>query len=374
MAKKSRARKQLKSKTKDKIENIVIALYDHGVWQSTIFHTIVLLILALTFNSVVKDKRILPITISFTSASDSIDFDESEPISISISPEQSEDQRDSIDKTLVMEAEEKIEIDPLKETNYQDVSNKEEHNSYSEVTKSDLMKKIDQSEPSIIDDFPSEFESTITKPEYKPEVVETKPTKKPLPNKRQNNSSRRTATNTQQPQKSVFGYGSLLAGSSNTTEDTGTKQGESIGAGDNDAALNEINRRLVKYGAKTGDVQIALSWNTIDDLDLHVLVNPLGSNINWTTRWGTCGGMLDIDMNAHPNFLNNQPIENIFWPAGRAPIGGAEYVVGVHLFRSWTGAQQVNAILAIKVDGDVKTFPVLVQMGNRVIPVTKFKR
>lgn len=372
MAKKSRARKQLKNRTKDKIENIVITLYEHGVWQSTIFHTIVLLILALTFNSIVKDKRILPITISFTGASDSIDFTESESVSISL--EQSEDQEDSIDTALVMEEQEKIEIDSFKEANHEDLSNQQEHNSYGEITKSDLMQKIDQSEPSTIDDFPSEFEPSATKPEYKQDVVENKPIKKPLSNKRQSNLNRRPTANTQQSQKSVFGYGSLLAGPPNTTEGTGTKQGESIGAADNDATLNEINRRLVKYGAKTGDVQIALSWNTVDDLDLHVLVNPLGSNINWTTRWGTCGGMLDIDMNAHPSFLNNQPIENIFWPAGRAPIGGAEYVVGVHLFRSWTGAQQVNAVLAIKVDGDVKTFPILVQMGNRVIPVTKFKR
>ena len=372
MAKKSRSRKQLKSRIKDKIENIVITLYEHGVWQSTIFHTVVLLILALTFNSVITEKRILPITISFISSSDSIDFTESEPVSISL--EQSENQENSIDTALVMEEQEKIEIDSFKETNYEDFSNQQEQNSYGEVTKSDLMQKIDRREPSSIDDFPSEFDPAVTKTEDKQEVVENKPTKKFSPNKKQNNANRRPTASTQQSQKSVFGYGSLLAGPSNTTEGTGVKQGESIGVGDNNAALNEINRRLVKYGAKTGDVQIALSWNTVDDLDLHVLVNPLGSNINWTTRWGTCGGMLDIDMNAHPNFLNNQPIENIFWPVGRAPIGGAEYVVGVRLFRSWTGAQQVNAVLAIKVDGDVKTFPILVQMGNRVIPVTKFRR
>ncbi|MEX0598244.1 MAG: hypothetical protein WD512_17285, partial [Candidatus Paceibacterota bacterium] len=136
--------------------------------------------------------------------------------------------------------------------------------------------------------------------------------------------------------------------------------------------VGEIQKRLQQYGAKTGDVQISLSWDTVDDLDLYVLVKQRGSNINWMNRVGFCGGALDIDMNAHPRLLNQRPIENIFWAPGNAPF--AEYVVGVHFFMNWSRAQQTRGTIVIKVDGKTKTFPVMVTYGEPVTQITTFTR
>jgi len=77
--------------------------------------------------------------------------------------------------------------------------------------------------------------------------------------------------------------------------------------------LGELKRRLKKYGAKTGDIQISLSWDTKDDLDLHVLVRPYMSHICWYSKLDGYGGELDIDMNADEERLTDQPIENVYW-------------------------------------------------------------
>lgn len=367
MAKKSKPRKRLKHEAAEIVENIVFKLYDYGVWQSTIFHTIILLILALTFNSVIEKKRLLPITISFTSISESRDPDLSK--SVDILPSIQEEVPTS---HLVIE-EENIQIDS---SILEGETNSKESMSPS-ITKDNLMEKMAQNFEPIIDDFPSEFQDISDVP-TEPKIEEIKPKNKEKKKQYSSVAKRGSSRPKEEPKqpRNIFGHASLLAGQNPTPNTNGfgsVNLSNGTGIGDEEAELKEINRRLIRYGAKTGDVQIALAWNTVDDLDLHVLVNPMGSNINWTTRWGQCGGMLDIDMNAVPNFLSNQPIENIFWPPGNAPVG-SEYVVGVHLFRSWTGAQQVNATLAIKVDGNIKTFPVVAQIGNRVIPVTTFRR
>ena len=79
-----------------------------------------------------------------------------------------------------------------------------------------------------------------------------------------------------------------------------------------------IGERLQSYGAKTGDVQISIAWNTIDDIDLHVMFSPgngLTDNINWTSPIGRLSqGMLDIDMNANGAYVSRTPVENVFGP------------------------------------------------------------
>jgi len=136
--------------------------------------------------------------------------------------------------------------------------------------------------------------------------------------------------------------------------------------------IGDIQQRLKEYGAKTGDVQISLSWDTVDDLDLYVVVKPMNSQINWTNRIGFCGGALDIDMNAHPRLLNQRPIENIFWREGNAPFG--EYIVGVHFFMNWSRAQEVKATVVIKKDGKTESIPVIVRYRQPLTPVKSFTR
>ncbi|MEE2747333.1 MAG: hypothetical protein VX473_02565 [Candidatus Thermoplasmatota archaeon] len=91
--------------------------------------------------------------------------------------------------------------------------------------------------------------------------------------------------------------------------------------------LSEFHDRLAREGAQTGQVQVSLIWDNKNDLDLSVIC-PSGERISFDNKLSSCGGQLDVDMNESPT--SEQPVENIFWPAGRAPKG--EYKVLIEHF------------------------------------------
>jgi subtilisin family serine protease len=69
----------------------------------------------------------------------------------------------------------------------------------------------------------------------------------------------------------------------------------------------------------TGDVQILLSWNNYNDLDL-ICTDPQGATVWYKNTRTPSGGQLQIDMNReYPD--SRTPIENIFWQPGGAPNG-----------------------------------------------------
>ncbi len=80
--------------------------------------------------------------------------------------------------------------------------------------------------------------------------------------------------------------------------------------------------RLKAAGAKSGDVQISLIWFDTNDLDLHC-VDPDGSEIFWKPnhRRSRSGGELDVDRNAGCRDPIVEPVENIYWAKGTAPMG-----------------------------------------------------
>lgn len=83
----------------------------------------------------------------------------------------------------------------------------------------------------------------------------------------------------------------------------------------------------------TGDVQVTVRWNTIDDVDLHV-IDPYAEEIYYSHKESRSGGMLDVDANASSDKMMRNPVENIYWPSGQAPMG--KYVVSVVLYRKRT--------------------------------------
>ena len=69
----------------------------------------------------------------------------------------------------------------------------------------------------------------------------------------------------------------------------------------------------------TGDVQVLLSWNNYNDLDV-ACSDPSGNIVWYRNRRVPSGGQLEIDMNVdYPH--SKTPIENIYWPHGKAPSG-----------------------------------------------------
>ncbi|MFO0872034.1 MAG: hypothetical protein U0935_24165, partial [Pirellulales bacterium] len=86
----------------------------------------------------------------------------------------------------------------------------------------------------------------------------------------------------------------------------------------------EFAARLQREHAQTGDVQISLLWNSAADLDLEC-VDPKGELV-FLSHPSSSGGKLDVDMNGTVPGTDTRkdsksPVENIFWPQGKAPPG-----------------------------------------------------
>ena len=92
----------------------------------------------------------------------------------------------------------------------------------------------------------------------------------------------------------------------------------------------EFQKRLKDAGANTGDVQISLIWFDTNDLDLHC-VDPNGEEIYFKHRFSRSGGNLDVDRNAGCQNSTPKPVENIYWPVGKAPKG--DYKVYLNFFQ-----------------------------------------
>ena len=82
----------------------------------------------------------------------------------------------------------------------------------------------------------------------------------------------------------------------------------------------DLSQRLEEAGGRTGEVQVSLSWNNKNDLDL-ACIDPRGEAISFQHRHGRTGGNLDVDSNSGEKPLTFRPVENIVWPYGRAPVG-----------------------------------------------------
>jgi hypothetical protein len=79
----------------------------------------------------------------------------------------------------------------------------------------------------------------------------------------------------------------------------------------------------------TGPIQVTLSWNTIDDLDLYV-ADPTGQTVFYGNRSVPSGGRMDVDSNAGCVAVTQNAVENVFW-ASTPPSG--TYFIAVRLSR-----------------------------------------
>lgn len=127
--------------------------------------------------------------------------------------------------------------------------------------------------------------------------------------------------------------------------------------------------RLTRAGAKSGAVTVSLLWNDINDLDLHVLC-PNGEQIAFHNKQA-CGGILDVDRNAHPCALTNSPVENIAW--AQTPTLKGDYVVLVTFFRQHDPAQASSACTVRLLKNGKTRFFNATLTPRQTIEVTRFR-
>lgn len=119
---------------------------------------------------------------------------------------------------------------------------------------------------------------------------------------------------------------------------------------------------------QTGEISFRLLWDGKADLDLHV-VDPGGGHtgipfmaaaardpqryaqlqaemVAGKNLEGKSAGIIDIDCNADTERVCPNPMENIFWPIGKAPRGS--YQVWVELFQQVEGSGEVPYVLEIR--------------------------
>jgi hypothetical protein len=129
-------------------------------------------------------------------------------------------------------------------------------------------------------------------------------------------------------------------------------------------------QRLKQAKAKTGAVQVSLIWNNFNDLDLHV-VAPSGELIFFQNRRSRCRGVLDVDRNAEGP-TTNEPVENVYWPANRAPFG--EYVVVVDHYRNHGDTDPTAFEVQVKVDGRTRKLTGIISRGDPAQAIHRFTR
>lgn len=156
-------------------------------------------------------------------------------------------------------------------------------------------------------------------------------------------------------------------------------QGTGLEAQGNIGKLIQVDKalQLVKSGEQvdctptptSGDVQILLSWNNFNDLDL-ICTDPFGESIFFNNRRVTSGGQLEIDMNVeYPD--SKTPIENIFWEPGRAPSG--TYNVYLQYYqRHELGVNETPYQVQVKYGGKTENFQGSIKEEGKAIHITSF--
>lgn len=119
----------------------------------------------------------------------------------------------------------------------------------------------------------------------------------------------------------------------------------------------------------TGDVQVTLTWNNENDLDLHV-TDPAGERIYFSHRRAASGGELDVDMNAGGGPFSSRAVENVFWGFNTAPAG--RYQVSVAHFRNNGSPDPTPFTVRVLNKGRVQTTRGGISAGDERQPATSF--
>jgi len=320
-----------KSKLKELVNQKIQSGYNNGFWQSLIIHELAIVLLALMIIEI--PKKADPIMLSFSMDNTEEFVIDQSPI-LSLDFEETEFSEDLLaDNQEITLEETSLDIPNIEDIATESVAVSNPNNlSLDDI---DLTQKIVQ-------------ESTVQT------LAET--------------DDRESTSNQNSTARSRF-MKMLSDGSS--LSDGIPAEALVAGSGVSSSVANAIVSRLQMYGAKTGDIQVSLIWNTADDIDLHVQYSDgfQSETICWRQRYGRSNGMLDIDMNA-VGPMSNTPVENIFWPLNMSPRG--QYTIGIHFFRSWTGNTAVPVIIRIQTLKGVNFVNAVARLNQPVTIISSF--
>ena len=318
---------------RSKIEQVIYYGYDNGIWHSTIFHCIVLILLSLVLINI-PVENIKPIILTFSN-DNVLNFNTEPEVALSLDFSESIDHRS--DELSLPNIDINIE----------------------QLSPDFVMEQEDSYQAKVLDVSDIDPRELMDKVAIKQPVANTTPSNQDVGAKSPKKSNKKSGQSS-----STANFLSMIS--------NGAKLAEGIPPGtlvNNGSGSGEMDHRLRSYGAQTGDIQVSLMWNTTDDIDLHVdyYNGPQRDTINWRNRYGRSGGILDIDMNARgPS--SNQPIENIFWPYNTAPSGN--YVISVHFFRSWSRNVFVPVVVKVKTLKGEMYFNAVVRLGQPPVEIT----
>ena len=118
-----------------------------------------------------------------------------------------------------------------------------------------------------------------------------------------------------------------------------------------------------------GDVQILLSWNNYNDLDL-ICTDPFGESVFFKNRRASSGGQLEIDMNVeYPD--SKTPIENIFWEPGGAP-NGTYNIFLLYYRRHETTVDETPYKIEVKYGGKTEEYNGMIKKVDNLIHICTF--
>ena len=110
----------------------------------------------------------------------------------------------------------------------------------------------------------------------------------------------------------------------------------------------ELHDRLNRHGATIGQLNFSLRWWDPNDLDLHVTC-PCGFHIFYgNKKCPTCGGELDIDMNAWAH-QSLEPVEHVFFNTAKKGLYKfyVRYFSGPKTYGGVTGGETSRFALSL---------------------------
>ena len=122
---------------------------------------------------------------------------------------------------------------------------------------------------------------------------------------------------------------------------------------------------VTTYGVGSGDITVSLTWDTWDDIDLH-LITPDESHIYYGNKTAG-GGVLDHDANAGGE-RTLEPIENTYFAV---PSNG-HYRIYIHNYCERSEETSTNYFVRVTIDGESQLFMGTIDGTGTTIDILEF--